>query len=163
MKSAEKQKIPISFNSYNSFFDYLTQDCPKEPSAYISWDCTPTKKDICKEVSSKWCITKEKLLKAADPAKTVLLMHFVLQETTRKKGELVKKLKSQVTSANISYILNFLSEFLPNIINHRNSLRHYRATIKEFYNSLEHVSIDVDFSESLSLGPKSSYDSLRAH
>ena len=149
MKSAEKQKIPISFNSYNSFFDYLTQDCPKEPSAYISWDCTRSKKGIYKEVSSKWSVMKEKLLKAADPAKTVPLMHFVLQEITSKKGRLKKKLKSQITNANMSYILNFLSEFLPNIINHRNSLRHYQATIKEFYNSLEHVSIDVDFPEHL--------------
>ena len=114
MKSAEKQKIPISFNSYNSFFDYLTQDCPKDPSAYISWGCFPNKKDICKKVSSKWSVTKEKLLKAVDPAKTVPLMHFVLQETTSKKGKLVKKLKSQVTNANMSYILNFLSELLQN-------------------------------------------------
>ena len=102
MKSAEKQNIPISFNSYNSFFDYLTQDCPKEPLAYISWDCTRSKKDIYKEVSSKWSVMKEKLLKAADPAKTVPLMHFVLQEITSKKGRLKKKLKSQITNANMS-------------------------------------------------------------
>ena len=111
MQSAEKQKIPISFNSYNSFFDYLTQDCPKEPSAYISWDCTRSKKDIYKEVSSKWSVMKEKLLKAADPAKTVPLMHFVLQEITSKKGRLKKKLKSQITNAYMSYILNFHQSF----------------------------------------------------
>ena len=120
MKTAEKQKITISFNSYSRLFSYLTQDCPKDPSAYFSCDYTPNKKDICKEVSSKWSVMKTKLLKAADSAKIVLLMHFVVQETTSKKGKLIKKLKSQVTNANMSYSLNFLSELLPNIINHCN-------------------------------------------
>lgn len=116
MKSAKKRNIPISLNSYNSFFDYLTQDCSKG--------------------SSKWFIMKGKLLKAPDPAKIVPLMHFVLLETTSKKGKLVKNLKNQVTSVNMLYILDFLSELLSDIINHRESLRQCQASIKTCYNSL---------------------------
>ena len=112
----KKQKIPISLNSYNSFFDYLAQDCSKG--------------------SSKWFIMKGKLLKAPDPAKIVPLMHFVLLETTSKKGKLVKNLKNQVTSVNMLYILDFLSELLSDIINHRESLRQCQASIKTCYNSL---------------------------
>lgn len=40
------------------------------------------------------------------------------------------------------------------ILNHRNHLKNYGSTIKDIYNSIENVSLNIDFSENLSVSVK---------
>ena len=46
IECAKKQFIVLPFSDYTSFFDHLSQSCPKDPHTYISWHCTPDKKNM---------------------------------------------------------------------------------------------------------------------
>ena len=61
-------------------------------------------------------------------------------------------MKCKVSLCGIKMLLiGFISSFLNKIINHRNQLRHYRTYIKLFREQFDTISVDVDFSENLSV------------
>ena len=157
---AKEQNIPLEFCSYETFFEYLASDCNKEDSTYLAWDCTPDKKTHCQHIASKWTDLKATLASHADPSKTVPLMHFQKEETISKHGKVLMKLKSSTTNANMCFILDFVSDLLAKSLHHRNHLKHYRNTIHEFRDNVNQISIDVDFSENLSVPVKFEPQSL---
>ena len=55
---------------------------------------------------------------------------------------------------NGKYLVEFIGNILPKIIHHRNILKLYRPSIKSFYQLFLDASIDIDFSENLTLGIK---------
>ena len=44
----ENQNIPLQFNDYESFFQYIQTKCPdsNNENVYIPWGCTPTKRIV---------------------------------------------------------------------------------------------------------------------
>ena len=62
---------------------------------------------------------------------------------------MIKHLKAVSTNTTLSFITNFISRILPEIINHRNHLKHYRSTVKIFKECFDTLYIDVYFSENL--------------
>ena len=52
--SANKKNIGIPFNDYQSFFNYLVNNCSKEDRIHVSWDCTPYPKTICIDMQTNW-------------------------------------------------------------------------------------------------------------
>ena len=73
----------------------------------------------------------------------------------KKTGKEIKIMKSVQEKCNLTFITNFISEKLPDIIFHRNHLKHYKnfhSDIYSFYDSC--ISIDADFAENLSVPVK---------
>ena len=149
IECAKKQGIQIDFDTYDTFFNYLTKDCQSSESTYVDWVCTPNTKSTCDHIQGKWESIKSGVISIADEDVTVKLMHFEYVETTTKKGAIVKHLRALSTDANIEFILDFISNLLPKIINHRNQLKHYRYSIKSFHDLFDALNIDIDFSENL--------------
>lgn len=145
------QGILISFDTYLTFFAYLSSDCKKEATSYISWECTPSKKENCDHINSKWVSLTKHLNENADENQTIRFQHFENQFHTSKKGIITNKLKAITTSANMSFIIQFILNILSKIIHHRNQLRHFRSSINIFKNFYNHIEIDIDFSENLSI------------
>ena len=145
------QGIRIDFDTYLTFFDYLTSDCLKDDTAHINWECTPSKKLTCQHISFKWTSLSKHLCEEADENNYVPLQHFEKQLHTSKKGIVTKKLKAITKSATMKYITEFISSFLPKIVHHRNQLRHFRSSINTVRNFSNHIQIDIDFSENLSV------------
>ena len=71
-----------------------------------------------------------------------------------KKGKLLKRLTVVKCHVNANYLVKFLDNLLPEIIFHRNTLKLYRNTIKEFDILFPSVHLDVEFSENLTLDIK---------
>ena len=61
------------------------------------------------------------------------------EELPTKSGETVKQLKLTPVSANLDYVTNFISGFLPSFIHHRNQLRHYRSSLQTFRKCYETI------------------------
>ena len=51
----------------------------------------------------------------------------------------------------MEYITDFISNLLPTVIHHRNQLKHYRSVIHKFHELFDAASLDIDFSENLSV------------
>ena len=71
-------------------------------------------------------------------------------------------MKSVLEKCNLSFIINFVSELLPDIIFHRNHLKHYRNSHSDIYSFYDNcIIIGADFAENLSVPvkfePKSMY------
>ena len=114
---------------------------------------------LCDNILTKWG-NVEALFKDCNADTTVQFMHFEKVEIKNKRGEVKEYLKTVQTPANAEYLLKFMSNMLVHFIHHRNLLKHYRSTIKEFYNMVDSVDIDVDFSENLTLPVKHQAQSL---
>ena len=71
-----------------------------------------------------------------------------------KKEKPVKKLVPVTENATAKFLIEFLRNMLPNIINHRNMLKLYRNIKGAFLNTLNAVYMDIDFSENLTIGIK---------
>ena len=69
-----------------------------------------------------------------------------------KKEKPVKKLVPVKENATAKFLIEFLRNMLPNIINHRNMLKLYRNIKGAFLNTLNTVYMDIDFSENLTIG-----------
>ena len=56
VKLCEHQNIPLQFNDYESFFQYIQAKCPdsNNENVYIPSGFTPTKKMICKHQGLRW-------------------------------------------------------------------------------------------------------------
>ena len=64
-------------------------------------------------------------------------------------------MKSVQQKCNLSFIINFISELLSDIIFYRNHLKHYRNSHLDVYGFYDNCSIiDADFAESLSVPVK---------
>ena len=50
----------------------------------------------------------------------------------------------------MEYITDFISNLLPTVIHHRNQLKH-RSVIHKFHELFDAASLDIDFSENLSV------------
>ena len=66
IECANKQNIQLDISSYETFFEYITQNCPKVDDTYIAWECCPDKKTVCNNITANWHSLKEKLLEEED-------------------------------------------------------------------------------------------------
>ena len=93
-----------------------------------------------------------------------LLFNYCLLKSLRKlekncqSWKKLKRLEAIPNPVSITSIVGFISSFLTKIINHRNN---YRTCIKSFREHFDTISVDVDFSESLSIPVK--YGPLSLH
>ena len=83
----KKQDLELSFDSYETFFNNLTQNCAKDNLTYISWQCTPSKKTLCNDIQQNWKNLKDFLIRSSDEPVTVPLLLFDNVPYTTKKGE----------------------------------------------------------------------------
>ena len=120
--------------------------------------CTPTKKTLCDHVTKNWTELKQRL-NAADDGTSVLFKEFKLQFVYNAKGEIaknkdgkeIKKLVPVEHRATLKYMVDFIENIMPNVIHHRNMLRLFRNTKKNFMELFPSVYMDVDFSENLTI------------
>ena len=154
VNSAHEQKIDIPFSNYATFFDILTRNCEKHPTAYISWLCTPNNKVFCNDITEIWHSISQRIVASSSDDFCVPLTTFKMVEYQKKNGEISEKLKPVPTETSMTDIVAFINEILPKIINHRNHLRHYRSAIHTFRNMFDGVFLDIDFSENLKLPVK---------
>ena len=51
---AKAQSLDLdTIESYDTFFEYLTSSCEKETTTYLAWECTPNKREFCKDITTK--------------------------------------------------------------------------------------------------------------
>ena len=161
IECASLQNIDISpIENYSTFFQYLTADCNSEATTYLSWECSVDSNHTCRDIETKWSDLQKKVIQYDDHQTTVNMQHFEMIEETTKYGKTTKRLKAVSTKAGMEFITNFISKLLSKIIHHRNQLKHYRTCIKIFNENFDTLSIDVDFSENLSIPVKSEPQSL---
>ena len=125
----QKQNTDLEFHDYCSFFEFPTSECDKEDNTYISQNCAPEKKRTCSHINVSWAELRERLKNIDDGEATVPLQPFEKQHYTKKNGKNATRLKAVSTAANMDFITEFLSNFLPKLIHHRNQLQHQRSTI----------------------------------
>lgn len=63
VKLCDGPNIPLQFNDYEIFFQYIQAKCPdsNNGNVYIPWDFTPTKQMICKHQGLRWESLKTQL------------------------------------------------------------------------------------------------------
>ena len=160
IENCSKQNIWLGeINDCYSFFNFLTKHCTKDTMTHLSWGYTPNKDEMCNEISHQWNELKSNILND-DKATTVNMQHFQTLEVVTKKGKLVTRLKAISTTANLEFITNFTEQSLSSIIHHVNQLKHYRSTLGVFKENFDTISLDVHFSENLSIQVKYEPQSL---
>ena len=102
VECSKKRDITILFADYQSFFDYLSTDCPPGNLTYISRDGTKTDKTICDYIIKKWKSIKDSIKGLHDDV-TVPFLYFEYVEITKKPEEIQKHLKTKQIETNISY------------------------------------------------------------
>ena len=130
IKCLDKQSISFAAANYEEFFDLLYADCPSEQHTYISFECTPDKHNVCNHIKSNW-ENIQGSISAADDNITVLFTQFQKlqcfnaqgQPLIDKKGKPLKRLTPVKSQAITKYLVEFLSDLLPDIIHHRNLLK----------------------------------------
>ena len=147
-------------NDYYSFFDYITSDCQKETTTYVSWQCVSVKNKLCDKIKQKWEELRATVKEASSINVTVPFVHFKKMPFKKKNGLIVDRLKTVKEDANINFITDFIDEILPKTIHHRNHLKHFRSVHHQFINFFDCAYIDVDFSENLSVPVKYEPQSL---
>ena len=161
IENCSKQNIELGeIINYYSFFNFLAKHCTKDTMTHLSWECTPSKDEMCNEISHQWNELKSSILNSDDKATTVNMQHFQTLEVVTKKGKLVTRLKAISTAANFEFITDFIEQRLSSIIHHRNQLKHYRFTLGVFKENFDTISLDIDFSENLSIPVKYEPQSL---
>ena len=90
-----------------------------------------------------------------DKVTTVSLQHFQKTEVKNKYGDVIKRLQQVTTQASIEFLLAFGENMIPNVIHHRNHLKHY-----QFQSHFKGVFIDIDFSQNLDVPVKFEPQSL---
>ena len=159
IECTENNNISLDFDSYGSFFDFLTKDCEKLQTTYIDWNCTQTRKVTCLQIAQNWEDLKLSVQNAADDI-LVQFTHFVKELVTTKHGIPTKRLKAKSEKVNMKYLINFLDGMLSDIIHHRNQLKHYRTCIHDLKKVYDTAVLDIDFSENLSIPVKFEPQSL---
>ena len=80
-----------------------------------------------------------RLVASNDHSYIVNTTYFESIEATSKHGKAIKFFHSRSTKANIEFIVKFIEKLLQGVLNHRNHLKNYHSTIKEFYNPKQNV------------------------
>lgn len=148
---ALQQEIDIPFSDYTTFFDFLTRNCEKSTTAYISWSCTENKNVVCNDITEHWNDVSGRLVTSSSKVSLVTLTTFQMVEYKKKNGDTAAKLKPVPNLCSMTEIVSFLNGLLPNIINHKNHLRHYRTVVHSFRAIFDAVFVDIDFSENLKI------------
>ena len=91
---------------------------------------------------------------------TVSLTTFVKKSYKTKKGEDKFRLEPESKKVDMNALVEFIQNMLPNVIHHRNQLKHYRSIVKLYKELFGCIEIDVDFSEKLTVPLK--YVSINA-
>ena len=143
VSNAKEQEIDLPFTDYESFFSHLTNQCEKEETTNISWNCTPSAKEICRHIKNRWEEVKKHIQEKDDKVTTKMMQHFVKEEVTTKDGNKLKKLQPQKTKATMSFILQFIDEYLVKFIHHRNELKHFMSTIHTLRNHFAAANLSV--------------------
>ena len=154
VSNAKEQEMDLPFTDYESFFSHLTNQCEKEETTYISWNCTPSAKELCQHIKNRWEEVKKQIQEKDDKVTTMMMQHFVKEEVTTKEGKKLKKLRPQKTKASMSFIIQFIDNFLVKFIHHRNELKHFRSTIHTLRNHFATANLSVDLSENLKVPVK---------
>ena len=92
---------------------------------------------------------------------TVSLTTFVNKSYKTKKGEDKFRLEPESKKVDMNALVEFIQNMLPNVIDHRNQLKHYRSIVKLYKELFGCIEIDVDFSEKLTVPLK--YESQSMH
>ena len=149
----KEQEVSLEFDGYKSFFEHLQKNCPKDrdvESTYLSWECTPHKAFLCEHQILVWTELDKHLSETIDKEMTKKIILFVNKEV-EKDGEVKKVLTVEQKDANIVFLLSFIRELLPKIVNHRNLLRNFRTLYTKVLESFRTLELHVDFSENLTL------------
>lgn len=149
IQCCKKQNIDLDFTDYQTFFEFLTRDCEKDENAYVSWDCTPDKRTVCKSITNNWQKFVSSILQNSSADVAVPFSFFSTTAYLKKNNQEGKRLEAVHTSSNLFEITEFITEMMPKIIHHRNQLKNYRAIIHTFREHHNAVLIDIDFSEKL--------------
>ena len=100
---------------------------------------------------------RERLKNIDDGETTVPSQHFEKQHYTTNNCKNSTRLKAVSTATNMEFMTEFLTNFLPKIINHRN---HYRSTIFKVKEHFDSVFIDIGYAENLTVPVKFEPQSL---
>ena len=136
-------------------------------SQHISWDCVRDRKTYVIIFSVKGKHYKKHFLSKMRKLEIIkrlmvnlflklfFLQYFKKMKTGKINQKEIKIMKSVQEKCNLTFITDFISEKLPDIIFHKNHLKHYKnfhSDIYSFYDSC--ISIDADFAENLSVPVK---------
>ena len=80
----------------------------------VKWECTLF------VINNLWVEFKENMLQQDDGITSVNMLHFEKVEVIKKDGLVTKHLKQISTSANLSFIIDFIDKGFIKIIQHRN-------------------------------------------
>lgn len=163
LKSAEKQEIDLPFTDYASFFEHITANCPDSSVAYLNWSCTPNKKEFCDDIKESSQKLFQDLKSKSNDKVLVPFTTFQMVKYVNKRGEEKEHLKPVDKDSTLKEVIFFAESLLPNIIHHRNHLRHYRNTIKVFRENFDAAFLDIDFSQNLKLPVKFEPQSMHWH
>ena len=158
IECAEKSDLQLSFNDYETFFKQLHSNCPSGEFTYVDWACADGQQ-LCIHAKHEW----EALLHATtkcDAENRVKMVTFKKIKMINKKKQEVTRLKPVADKVNAKEITDFLETLLPNLIHHRNHLKHYRQTLPIFLRCYSQLQLDVDFSENLTVPMKNEPQSV---
>ena len=131
--------------------------------------CVKNKTLTCQHVKTKWEALQKNIFEQDEKIKNqgkddeestfLISFKYYRQENTgkinRKAGKEIKVLKSVQEKRELSFVMNFILELLPDIMYHRNHLKHCRKCHSQVHNFFNKCAIiDVDFSENLSVPVK---------
>lgn len=86
--------ILIPLKAMTHFYEYLNSSCEKGTTTYLTWECTPNKKEFCKGITTKWENLKASLIERSNDEVTVQLLSF---EELEKAGKKLPKLEKTET------------------------------------------------------------------
>ena len=145
----------------------------KNLTTYVSWTCASNKKQLCVHIEPKWDIVKKNIMeedrkinekKDEQDVPLVTLQYFRKEKTgkiNKKTEKEIIVLKAIKMKHDIVFILNSISELLPDIIYHRNHLCHYRNCLQQVLNFHDRCALlDADFAENLTVPVKYEPQSL---
>ena len=75
---------------YYSFFSYLSENCGKESTTHLSWECVSNKKTLCSHSQQKWTELVRALKESCNKTVTVT-MYYVKKMPYKKKNGQIKK------------------------------------------------------------------------
>ena len=90
LECANTDQISLPFHDYDTFFSYLTRNCPPSETTYVSWECSIDKKLLCADITGNWNALKTKLLNQAK-VNTTKLQNFSYVDIVNQKTGCVSK------------------------------------------------------------------------
>ena len=112
---------------YYTSFSYLSENCRKESTTHLSWECVSNKKTLCSHLQQKWTDLVRAL--KGNKTVTVTMYHFKRMPYKKKNGQIVERLKAVKENANITFIIEFIDNILAKTLHHCNRLPHFRKNL----------------------------------